>query len=124
MSINWGKLFAEGRCREIGISWTEEEMIEIFRDKTATVDEVRARYYPEKIAEMQEAIEENNISEVVIEDNDVETIDEVNQIEEEVSNIDKLKQEATDLWIQFAPNIWEKTLEKRIEEFKNNDSNS
>jgi hypothetical protein len=46
MSINWGKLYAEGRCREVGISWTEAELKELYIDKTATAEEIRARYIP------------------------------------------------------------------------------
>lgn len=61
MSINWGKLYNEGRCREVGISWTEEEAVALFVKKIVTVEELRAGYYPEKIAEMQAAIDEAGI---------------------------------------------------------------
>lgn len=88
MSINWGKLYAEGRCREVGVSWTEEEAKALFVDKTTTAEELRAKYYPEKIAEMQEAIEEHNpiIEEEVIE-----------ELVAEEKTLEELKQEATDM---------------------------
>ena len=127
--INWGKLYEQGRCREVGISWTEEEAIEVMGTKTATADEVRARYYPWKIAEMKEAIKEYDIEEKVdspiIEEIDSPIIEE--KVEEDIIvekventwNLDKLKQEATDLWIKFHPNIWEEKLQQKI-----NDANS
>ena len=122
MSINWWKLYSEGRCREIGISWTEEELKELYVEKSATVDEIRARYYPEQIQELQEKIDE--VAPVVVEtttptDVEVEVPEVIVKSTWENSVLDNLKQQATDLGIQFAPNIWEATLQKRIDDFNN-----
>lgn len=28
-SLNWGKLYDQGRCKDIGVSWTEEEAVAV-----------------------------------------------------------------------------------------------
>ena len=40
MTVNWGKLFNEGRCKAYGVPWSEEEL-KLLTSKQATVDELR-----------------------------------------------------------------------------------
>lgn len=109
MSLNWGKLYSEGRCREVGISWTEEEVKELYVTKTATVDEIRARYYPAQIAELEEAMEEVGM--------EVEEVEEVVESDGDAQDeLSALKQEATDMGIKFHPNIGLEKLKEKIEE--------
>ena len=42
--LNWGKLEHDGKVRTHGIHWTESEAKEVLIDKSASADEVRARY--------------------------------------------------------------------------------
>ncbi|MCH8035247.1 MAG: hypothetical protein IH950_16025 [Bacteroidetes bacterium] len=41
--INWGKLYQQGRCKAIGVSWTEEELAAVYTEKVP-VEYVRAGY--------------------------------------------------------------------------------
>ena len=40
-SINWGRLYSQGRCKDIGVSWSEEDMEAIYGSEKVPFEYVR-----------------------------------------------------------------------------------
>ena len=138
--ISFEELFDEKAMKKKGITDKDLDYVLNNRDREAAIKskeawEMRKDLFASKRWQELKSfywITENDIRDVSelkrkwVKDEDIEFIIWKEEKEEapagtEETNLDKLKEEATELWISFSPRIWEATLQEKINNFKANE---
>ena len=95
-NINWGKLYGQGRCKAVGVSWSDDEMKALHEYKIP-VQYVRAGYL---------TLEVYDAAKVEFEKNGFPL---------HMLSVEQLREKAEELKIQFTPAASPETLVSLIE---------